>query len=178
MPFWRIINAKSWRVAFSISSRVLFSTVVAPRTPRQRMVFSWVMAAAPGKLLFGFVPIDAHVLRLPPNGDNVLPAVAVEVGRGEIFDVHPAGIDQLPPPLAAAGILRIVDAQTAAMLRVLIVSDADDEFLVFVAIQIHAPDGMAPLQLIVQHAPPPESLSGVFRPRIDYHLIAMPGLDS
>jgi hypothetical protein len=41
IPFWRMIMAKSSRVARKMSSRVLASAVVAPRTPRHGMMVSF-----------------------------------------------------------------------------------------------------------------------------------------
>src|SRR6185437_7823617 len=143
MPFWRIISASNCPVALSISSRLLCSTVVAPRTPRQRMADSLVM-------LLGFVPIDAHVFRLPSHRDNILPAVAIEIGGRQILDVHAARIDQLPRPFLSAGVLRVVHSQAAAMVGVLVVADADHEFFILVAVEIDAPYGMAPLQFIIE----------------------------
>src|SRR5689334_2187790 len=102
-------------------------------------------------LSFAFVPINLHVLRRPADGDDVASAVAVEIATGQVFDGYAAGIDELPRPLRAAGILRVINADTEFDRIVQVVANADDELFVGVAIQIDGPNGVAPFQLFVEN---------------------------
>src|SRR5262245_34101298 len=61
------------------------------------------------------VAVDADVLRLPANGDDVDLAVAVEVGTGRVLDGHAAVLDDLPLPLLALLVEGLVDAHPAAL---------------------------------------------------------------
>ena len=47
-------------------------------------------------LLSALVPKNSHVLGRPADGDEIDPAVAIEVASNEIFDGDIAGIHNLP----------------------------------------------------------------------------------
>ena len=77
--------------------------------------------------------------------------------------------------------LWIVDADAAFDRIVQVVTDADDQLFVVIVVEVDRPDGVAPLQLLVEDVPLPEPLAGrgagrIGR-RIDDHLMAVPGLD-
>src|SRR4051794_40051121 len=85
-----------------------------------------------GTTLLRLVPIDFHVVGLAADGDNVDPPVAVEIGGGQIFDRHAAGVDAVGLPFRRRVASGIVDAQAAAAgrvfaVRLLVIANADDE---------------------------------------------------
>src|SRR4029077_6778174 len=47
------------------------------------------------------IPINANVMRLPPDGDDVDAAVAVEVAGGDVFHGDAAIVENVPGPVSA-----------------------------------------------------------------------------
>ena len=90
-------------------------------------------------------------------------AVAVEVAGGEVFDGDAAGIDELARPLARLALrpCGIVDADAALGRVAQVVADADDQLLVGVAVEIGAPDGVAPFQVFVEDVAVPQAVACV-----------------
>src|SRR5262249_53977015 len=120
----------------------------------------------------------AQVLRRPADGDEVGPAVAVEVGDGQVFHRYPARIDVVALPLGPPFVQRLVDADAAALADFLaqVVAHADDQLVVAVAVEVGAPAGVAPFQLIVDDVPLP-LLARRRRLGVDDDLVAVPRLD-
>src|SRR5207249_577100 len=112
------------------------------------------------------------------DGDDVDAAVAVEVGAGEVFDGDAAGIDDGPGPFGAGAVGGFVNADAAAIagFGVQIVADADDQLFVAVAVEVGAPDGVAPFQGVVEKMTLPE-LAGFARGRVGDDLVAVPRLN-
>src|SRR5262249_10849227 len=79
-------------------------------------------------------------------------------------------------PLA---VRRLVDPHAAPLagLLTLVVAHADDQLLVAVAVEVGAPDRVAPLQPIVDNVAVPQLLRRVVRRRVDDHLVAVAWLD-
>src|SRR6516225_11022353 len=98
-----------------------------------------------------FIPVDANVVRLPADGDDVDAAVAVEARRRQVFDGNAAVVENMPGPLRALVVERLVEpnAATLAGLVAFVVAYAYDDFVVLVAVEIGAPDGVAPFQTVV-----------------------------
>src|SRR5262249_31284858 len=106
--------------------------------------------------------------------------VAVEVGGRQVLHRHAPLVDQVPLPLAGLRVHRAVDAHAAALARLVaqVVADADDQLVAAVAVEVGAPDGVAPAQALVQDVPVPGARRRpAFRRRVDDHLVAVPRLD-
>src|SRR5437868_13838226 len=116
---------------------------------------------------------------LPADRDDVEPAVAVEVGDGEILDRHTAVLEDVLAPLRAFVINGLVDPDAAALSRLLtsVVPNTDDQLVAAIAVQIGAPDCVPPAQRFIHNVPVPERLLGIVRRRIDDDLVAVPRLD-
>src|SRR4051812_7582609 len=128
------------------------------------------------------IPVDAAIPRRAAHGDDVDLAVAVEVGRGEVFDRDPAVFDNRALPLSALAVGALVDPNAAALLErvahllVRVVAHADDEFVRAVAVEVREPHRVSPPQLLVDDVPVPQLPAGLRR-RVRHHLIAVPRLD-
>src|SRR5262249_23737128 len=129
-------------------------------------------------LLLALVPVNADVVRLPPDGDDVDAAVAVQIRNGEVLHRHPAVLDNLPLPLAVLQVSGLVDAHPATLAGLLapVVADADDQLLHAVAVNVGTPDRVAPAQPVVDDVPVPQRLR-IARRRVGDHLMAVPRLD-
>ncbi len=92
-------------------------------------------------------------MRLPADGHDVNAAIAVQIGGGKILNMNAALIEQLTLPLRPRIVECFENAHAAFLARLLaeIVADADNQLLAAVAVEIGAPDGMAPFQAIVQN---------------------------
>src|SRR5579859_6285752 len=134
-------------------------------------------AATPGSLL-PHVPIQPHILRRPPHRDDIDLPRALQIPTRQILHPHPALVDQLSLPALAHAIERLVDAHPTPLARLLaaIIAHADDQFVAAVAVEVRAPDGMAPAQALVDDVPLPQS-AFLLRRRVDHHLVAVPRLD-
>src|SRR5262245_37511435 len=124
-----------------------------------------------------FVPVDPNVAGLPAHGDDVDPAIVIQICRGQIFDRHATIFEDVPGPLGSLGIQRLVPADAAPLpwFLALVVADAGDECVAPAAIEIHAPDHVPPAEFLVQHVPVPEWLLRVLR--VDDYLVTVPRFD-
>lgn len=120
-------------------------------------------------------------MRLSTDCHDVDSSVAVEIGGSEVLDRYTARIDDSAFPTRPCVILRVVDSQTTSMLVTQVVSHTDDQLLGVISIQIGTPNGVSPLQLVVENLtfPQPLATAIVFRirHRIDNHFVAVPGFD-
>src|SRR5262249_39654627 len=150
---------------------MIFNTVVALRFASSKTRNAMQQQSRSGSFL-PLVPVNANVLRLPADGDDVNLAVAVEVGRGQVLDVHTALVDQGPLPLCSLRARRSVDAHAAplARLHAQVVAHADNQLVVAVTVEVGAPDGMAPLQLVIDDLALPQ-LALFIRRRVDHDLM-------
>src|SRR5262249_29799888 len=125
------------------------------------------------------VAIHADVLRRAADGNDVGAAVAEEVRHGQILHRDAALVDQVPLPLPALAVQRLVDAHAALLARLVaqVVAHADDQLVAAVAVEVGAPDGVAPLQLVVEDVPLPQPHARITRRRVDDDLVAVPRLD-
>src|SRR5262245_24876770 len=124
--------------------------------------------------LLRLIPINADVLSRPTDGDEVDTAVAVDVGRREVFDRDAPLFDDLPRPFAANLVHRTVDADAAANLAA-VVADANDDFVGPIAVEVCHRHGMAPFQLVVNHVTIPHG-ARLSRLCVDHDLETMPRL--
>src|SRR5262249_48138646 len=115
---------------------------------------------------------------LPADGHNVDLAVAVQIGRREVLDMNASLVEQVTLPLGALVIERLENPYTAflAPLVAQIVADADNKLIAPVAVEIGAPDGMAPFQLVVENMALPQD-SGAGGRSIHDDFITVPRLD-
>src|SRR5262245_43858363 len=125
--------------------------------------------------LLALIPVDACVLRLPADGDDVRAAVAVELGDREVFDRDAALVEELARPLRAEGLGRAVDADAAALSAALLAA-ADDQLVGAVAVEVGGRDGVAPLELVVDDVAVPHRAL-LLRLGVDDDLEAVPRLD-
>src|SRR5688572_11898022 len=116
----------------------------------------FAMSLVPGHWSFAPIPIDLHVMRRPADGHDVGPAVAVQVARHQILNGDAARIDDLPRPLAGSRVAWVVNPDAALRRFAGIVADADHQLVILVAVEVRARDGMAPLQIFVEHRAGPE----------------------
>ena len=96
--------------------------------------------------------INHRVFGRAADGDDLVAAVPVQVADREILHRDLPGMDQGALPRSIR--LAIVHSHAAPM-RCRFVSDADDQFVSLVVIQIRACDRMPPLELIIDHLPGP-----------------------
>src|SRR4051794_21433161 len=95
--------------------------------------------------LLADVPVDPCVVGLSPHPDQVDAAAPGQVGRRQVLHRDAATLDDLPCPLRALLVLRLVDADAAPFGRVLgveVVADADDQLVAAVPVEVGAPDGV------------------------------------
>src|SRR6266849_8403134 len=136
------------------------------------------MTKAGRSLLLPLIPVNPHVMRRPPHGDDVNLAVAGQVRRGQILDGDAAFVDQVAFPFRALVVERLVDADAAlfAGLVAEIIADADDEFVAAVTVEISAPHGVSPLELVVKDVAGPQFL-WIVGLGVNDNLVAVPRLD-
>src|SRR5207253_3065142 len=94
------------------------------------------------------IPVNLHVLRRAADGDDVRPAVAIQIADGEVFDGDAAGIE-----LGFAPVGCVVDADAGLGFSGDGVADARDEIFVAVAVSVRAPEGVAPGEVVVDDLP-------------------------
>ena len=115
-----------------------------------------------GRSLSAQVPINFDVMAGPPTRDDLGSAVSVEVAGDEILDSHASVIEDVP----------LETERTRSRLRVICVdarpsrgpaafgvrvSLADEQLVVAVAVEVHAPDGVSPANGLVDHLTVPET---------------------
>src|SRR5262249_40543230 len=116
-----------------------------PRSPAIRG-FRRLQPRPPGSLLLHtLVPVDSNIVRLSAPGDDVDAAIAVEVRRGEVFHGDAAVVEDVPCPFRALVVERLVQPHAAPLAGFVafVVADADDDFVILVAVEVGAPDGVA-----------------------------------
>src|SRR5947209_16596895 len=119
------------------------------------------------------VPVDLDVPGGAADGDDVDLAIGVEVGAGEILGRHAAVVDDVLFPLCGGGVGCAEDVDAAADLLGKRVAYADDDFVAAIAIEVGAPEAVAPFQFGVDDVAGP--LIGV-RLGVADHLITVPWL--
>src|SRR6188472_1219899 len=123
------------------------------------------MTAVTCQLSFAFVPVNLDVMRRSADGNEISPPVAVEVARREVFDRDTPRINKLPRPFRAGCILWVIDPHTAFGGIAQVVPHANHQLFVLIAVDIYRPDGMPPLQVLIEHMAIPKPLASS-RPRL------------
>src|SRR5262245_10802172 len=114
-------------------------------------------------------------MSLPAHGDDVDLAVAVQVRTSKVLDGDAAVVEDRACPFGAISVGGLIKANAAAVagIRVQVVADADNQLLVAVAIEVGAPDGVAPFEGVVEKMTVPE-LAGFARQRVGDNFVTVP----
>src|SRR5262245_2315991 len=106
------------------------------------------------------VPVYPRVVRAPTDGDDVRLAVAVQIGHGLVLDRDPAILDNVSSPYFAHAVRGLVDADSAFLGKRIalagVITNADDQLVLAVAVEVGAPDGMTPAEVVVNHLSVPQ----------------------
>jgi len=97
-------------------------------------------------------PINHCVFGCAADCDDLVATVSVQVADREILHRDLPGMDQGSVPRSVRS--SIVQSHAATM-RCRFVSNADDQFVGLVVIQIRTCDRMPPLELVIDHLPGP-----------------------